>query len=261
MIETMKKRTVREEAHHHACFGYCTRCRTNHFLGLGNARNKAVQLLMELERNKTIARSNRQFDEPLLSTDQLFSEARGKMFGVLECVAPNNCISWLYSFSGQYNGQWLVDGWVPPLFDVDAFWRTTDPVERQIKALSREIDQLPLLSPSRLHLLKHRRKLSQSLMHKIHALYTLHNFRSESMTFTDLLGNSAGKPTGLGDCCAPKLLNFAALSGLTPISLAEFYFGRINRSRSKNHGQFYPACSDKCQPLMGFLLCGADEKI
>ena len=27
----------------------------------------------------------------------------------------------LHAFSGQYNGLWLVDGWVPPLFDIDEF--------------------------------------------------------------------------------------------------------------------------------------------
>lgn len=259
--ETMKNLTTPPDGYNHNCFGYCTCCRTNHSLGLGNARNKALELFRELEKNKTIARSVNKLYEPLLSTDQLFSEARGKMFGVLECVTKDNCIRWLYSFSGQYNGIWLVDGWVPPLFDVDAFRRINDPVEGQIKAISREIDQAPTMSSSRLNFHKNRKKLSQNLMREIHALYKLHNFRDENITFSDLLGKKASKPTGLGDCCAPKLLNYAALSGLAPISLAEFYFGRDNRSQSRNHGQFYPACREKCQPLLGFLLCGADKKI
>jgi hypothetical protein len=260
MIETMKNLTTRPEAYHHNCFGYCTQCHTNHSLGLGNARNKALQLFRELETNKTIARSQHQLHEPLLSTDQLFSEARGKMFGVLECATQDNLIKWLYSFSGQYNGLWLADGWVPPLFDVDSFRCINDPAERQIKEISREFDQAPIMSPYRRNLHKKRKKLSQKLMQEIHALYKLHNFRNEKISFTELLGNTAGKPTGLGDCCAPKLLNYAALSGLAPISLAEFYFGRNNRSQSRNHGQFYPACSEKCQPLIGFLLCGAEKR-
>jgi tRNA pseudouridine32 synthase/23S rRNA pseudouridine746 synthase len=34
-----------------------------------------------------------------------------------------------------------------------------------------------------------------------------------------------GFPAGTGDCCAPKLLHEAALRGLKPVGLAEFWFG------------------------------------
>ncbi|MBT8361253.1 MAG: hypothetical protein KJO32_09875, partial [Deltaproteobacteria bacterium] len=64
----MKNRTTRPDAYDHNCFGYCTRCQTNHSLGLGNARNKALELFRELEQNKTIARSDNTLHEPLLST-------------------------------------------------------------------------------------------------------------------------------------------------------------------------------------------------
>jgi len=86
---------------------------------------------------------------------------------------------------------------------------------------------------------------------------TVNNFRGQSAILDEVIGSTRNKPTGIGDCCAPKLLNHAALSNLTPVSLAEFYFGRENRSDTRQHGRFYPPCEDKCQPLLGYLLCGA----
>ncbi|MBV5332456.1 hypothetical protein JZU54_02570, partial [bacterium] len=55
---------------------------------------------------------------PLLRTDALFGEARGKMFGVLVCRAADGSRRILKAFSGQYNGLWEVPGWAPPIFDV-----------------------------------------------------------------------------------------------------------------------------------------------
>ncbi|MBE0586008.1 MAG: hypothetical protein IH612_19885, partial [Desulfofustis sp.] len=109
-------------------------------------------------------------------------------------------------------------------------------------------------------LLRQRLELARRLMRDIHALYRLDNFCGDRQDLGAVLGNSAGIPTGTGDCCAPKLLNQAALEGMAPLSLAEFYFGRENRSRTRQHGHFYEPCSSKCAPLLGYMLCGAAEK-
>jgi tRNA pseudouridine32 synthase/23S rRNA pseudouridine746 synthase len=65
---------------------------------------------------------------------------------------------------------------------------------------------------------------------------------------------------GVGECCAPKLLNYAALNGLKPLGLSEFYWGKENKSGTRKHGEFYPACAEKCQPILGFMLCGIKER-
>ena len=64
----------------------------------------------------------------------------------------------------------------------------------------------------------------------------------------------AGIPTGTGDCCAPKLLHYAATQQLKPIAMAEFWWGE--HSADKYQGEFYGACAERCQPLMGFMLSG-----
>ncbi|MFZ1986822.1 MAG: hypothetical protein WAU91_20595, partial [Desulfatitalea sp.] len=62
-----------------------------------------------------------------------------------------------------------------------------------------------------------------------------------------------------GDCCAPKLLNAAAKQKLAPKSLAEIFWGRTNRSGTRQQGIFYTACPEKCQPILGFMLCGIER--
>ena len=248
-----KKKTI-------GCSGYCAVCKTNHLLPQGNAKEKAELLFRELEQKKTVDIFNPlQSPDHQLSTDSLFSEERGKMFGVLECLNREGQTVWLYAFSGQFNTRWSIDGWAPPLFDIPSFKSLHDPVEKQIKIIGREIEQ-DLTSEEQRKILKiKRRDLSRDLMRTIHRLYKISNFHG-TMTNLDQAFLHSGKPTGTGDCCAPKLLNMAAVSGLAPLSLTEFFFGRSNRSESKRHGHFYPSCIDKCQPLLGFMLCGAKQR-
>jgi hypothetical protein len=227
----------------------------------GGARRQAELLFDWLTRSGTIAAPGSEAaTDPRLETASLFGEARGKMFGVLECLAADGTSHWLFAFSGQYNGHWLVPGWAPPLFDPAAYQQINEPGEQRIKAIGRHMAALPATAPDYRKLAGARRCLSQELMTALHELYRIPNFRGEYRSLTGAVGNSAGKPTGIGDCCAPKLLGQAAARKLAPVSLAEFYFGRSNRSASRHHGRFYPPCSDKCLPLLGFMLCGAEER-
>ncbi len=65
-------------------------------------------------------------------------------------------------------------------------------------------------------------------------------------------------PSGSGDCCAPRLLNFAFANGFRPISMAEFWVGQSPRGEIRVDGQFYPACQPKCAPLLRRMLMGSD---
>lgn len=62
-----------------------------------------------------------------------------------------------------------------------------------------------------------------------------------------------GIPTGTGDCCAPKLLAWAARHELTPLAMAEVWWGPT-RVKDKTAGEFYPPCRERCEALMGPLL-------
>jgi tRNA pseudouridine32 synthase/23S rRNA pseudouridine746 synthase len=108
-----------------------------------------------------------------------------------------------------------------------------------------------------LRLKQQRKRLSQQLQIQMHQAYTLSNFAGQSHPLAALTANAL--PTGTGDCCAPKLLNAAVEQGLRPLAMAEFWWGS---SRGDKHaGQFYPACAERCQPIMGFLLSGLGKFI
>lgn len=237
--------------------GKCTRCGIVHGVPIGHAKDQAVALLKRLDAAKRI-----DFDvpeseaDPRFSTDYLFGDALGQMFGVLVCRDRQGQTGVLKAFSGQYNGEWLVDGWVPPLVDVDLLHDISFGAERLIKHLGSQIDELPETSIKRQRLVEKRKAISKALMKDIHGLYRIPNFRGEVKPLPDAVHGDGGIPTGTGDCCAPKLLGYAATHGLTPLGLAEFYFGADNKSGTKRHGAMYTSCKVKCDRILGYMLCG-----
>lgn len=242
------------------CFGYCRRCGREHLLNEGGSREKALSLIAELTAKRRIDLESADHDaSPRYSMDYLDGPALGQMFGVLEYRAPDGRLGVLRAFSGQYNGSWQVAGWVPPLFNEELWQKTNYTTERRIKDLSRRIEQLADHNHHRRQLVEERRSLSQQLMKDLHAIYRLTNFRGETKSLKEVFLGQGGIPTGTGDCCAPKLLHYAARHRLTPLGISEFYLGRPNRSQTRQHGTFYPSCRGKCQPILGFLLCGLEE--
>ncbi len=241
----------------------------------GNAFILSKELMENFDREKSIDIFREPSDrDPDFSTDYLFSPARGLMFGILECADRHGGTVILNAFSGQYNGRWLVPGWVPPVIDPDEFERTVTDIDRKIKELDIKIENPGTDVSERKSYTAERKEISRKLMKDIHALYHLSNFMGERGKLTDIFerknikrgvpsGTGAlkgtGVPSGTGDCCAPKLLNYAALNNLTPVSMAEFYYGLENRSGTKKHKTFYPPCREKCIPILGFLLRGLDK--
>ncbi len=200
----------------------------------------------------------RENSDSRLSTKYLFSKARGKMFGVLTCYSDTKTI-FLKAFSGQYNGIWNVEGWVPPLFDISEFEELNNVEEKRIKILSNKINQLENSSLQKKHLVNKRKKMSQALMKKIHNIYKIPNFHGIEKSLFEIFPDNTGIPTGTGDCCAPKLLAFAARNNLIPLGMTEFYWGLENKAQTRLHGFFYPACTKRCKPILGHMLCGLDS--
>jgi tRNA pseudouridine32 synthase/23S rRNA pseudouridine746 synthase len=121
-----------------------------------------------------------------------------------------------------------------------------------LQPLKTQLDQMD----DRMRELKQQRKeLSRQLQAQMHAHYSLTNFAGQSLPLQALMPGGA-MPTGTGDCCAPKLLHWAATQGLKPLAMAEFWWGPSPPQGDKVQGEFYGACAERCQPLMGFLLSG-----
>jgi tRNA pseudouridine32 synthase/23S rRNA pseudouridine746 synthase len=65
-------------------------------------------------------------------------------------------------------------------------------------------------------------------------------------------------PAGSGDCATPKLLQYAFQNDLTPIAMAEFWWGISPNSEIRKHKNYYPACQGRCKPILGHMLSGIE---
>jgi tRNA pseudouridine32 synthase/23S rRNA pseudouridine746 synthase len=106
-----------------------------------------------------------------------------------------------------------------------------------------------------LELKRDRKELSRNLQLQMQTAYSLTNFAGLTLSLSDVIKKQF-IPTGTGECCAPKLLHYAANNNLKPLAMAEFWWGKDVISANKIKSHFYPACEERCQPLMGFLLSG-----
>ena len=106
--------------------------------------------------------------------------------------------------------------------------------------------------------LKARRKaMSEALQERIFRLFIVSNARGERRDLVEIfrpLGTLP--PAGAGECCAPRLLNYAFNNDLRPVCMAEFWWGASPVGEVRHHGHFYPACRSKCKPILGFMLQG-----
>ena len=108
--------------------------------------------------------------------------------------------------------------------------------------------------------LKARRKaMSEALQERIFRLFIVKNGREETRDLVDVFKQLGTlPPAGAGECCAPRLLNYAFNNGLKPVCMAEFWWGASPVGEVRHHGHFYPACRSKCKPILDFMLQGLD---
>jgi tRNA pseudouridine32 synthase/23S rRNA pseudouridine746 synthase len=97
---------------------------------------------------------------------------------------------------------------------------------------------------------------SADLQRRIFERYTFLNAKGDAKNVLELFAGSP--PAGAGECAAPKLLQYAYLHQLKPICMAEFWWGMSPDSEVRMHGNFYPACKSKCEPILGHMLQGLD---
>lgn len=86
------------------------------------------------------------------------------------------------------------------------------------------------------------------------AVYGLYSFSCADGDKRSLLEICADKlpPTGTGDCCAPKLLDFAFSHSLVPLSMAEVFYGSDTKMRISCRK--YPPCDERCALLLPAML-------
>ena len=107
---------------------------------------------------------------------------------------------------------------------------------------------------------QHRRSMSDELQRWLFEQYRMLNARGEERNLIDIFSTTthAVPPAGAGDCCAPKLLQYAYSHSLQPVCMAEFWWGESPRQEIRHHLSYYPACRSKCLPILTHMLQGLD---
>lgn len=235
--------------------------------------------------------------------------AEGKMMGALLALVPDQVghdvlpsppttigglnVAVLYGFSGVVCGSAVVDGFVPPIFDLTVpggYYRAAEAriseINRLLEGLRAEVSgakckmtgqaeitlpQTPLPSDNTdssgipdpedaiASLERERHALSVDLQDWIFDHYMVSNALGETISIKEVFARRGlVPPGGTGDCAAPKLLQYAYSHGLKPLAMGEFWYGASPRREVRAQGRFYPACTGKCGPLLEFMLQGLE---
>lgn len=145
---------------------------------------------------------------------------------------------------------------------LDQLSRADDAERRKQEALFRDehAQAMAVLAPleRRLAALERLRRIaSQEAMRRIWDSYVFTSFSGEQTTVRALFP-AGDPPSGAGDCSAPKLLDAARRLALTPLALAEFWWGAPPPGGGRVEGMYFPACKEKCGPVLPFLLRGIE---
>lgn len=104
---------------------------------------------------------------------------------------------------------------------------------------------------------RRRKEMSDALQEWIFRQYIVHNSLGASSSIFDIFaGCGLVPPGGTGECAAPKLLDYAFRNGLKPLAMGEFWYGESPCTAVRTEGHFYPSCTSRCGPLLGYMLQG-----
>ena len=118
-----------------------------------------------------------------------------------------------------------------------------------------------------------RKTLSDALQQWLFSQFRMQNHEGESKDLLEIFRDAALRdypqatiatsriaalkmvpPAGSGECCEPKLLQYAYQHGYKPLQMAMFWWGESPKEEIRHHLQFYPACNGKCKPILHWML-------
>ena len=129
-----------------------------------------------------------------------------------------------------------------------------------------------------------RKRKSDSLQHWLFEHFVMLNAKGEKKNLLDIFSEWAERtgskcvipPSGSGECCAPKLLQYAYIKGLKPVEIGEFTLklgdgcwvlgdsGKNNTNHqhptpnTQHPITFRPACQSRCKPILDWMLQGLE---
>ena len=173
---------------------------------------------------------------------------QGKMFGVLvynNNQSPLTSNLYIAAFSAKLDDSYHHEGFVPPVYEIP------QPPVGKTKAESQRLQRL-LFANYRFTNMQGETKNLLDIFAAEKPILTPEEYFDKSQITNS--PNGALPPSGAGECCAPKLLQYAITHGLKPIALAEFWVGAPSRTEVRQEGTFYTPCSGRCKPILRWMI-------
>lgn len=216
----------------------------------------------------------------------LEGEEGGKMFGVLVVERTGTHHDneegrldryYLAAFSGIIKGTYHHEGFVPPIYDLQQPTSYFQSEQAVITEMNRRIRE----GNATMELYEERKERSRRLQWWLFQQFHVLNAKGEEKELTDIFKDEKPilsteeyyarshpryrlskhlniPPSGAGECCAPKLLQYAYSHKLRPVCMAEFWLGPSPKDEIRIDGNYYPACQSKCRPILSHMLKGLD---
>lgn len=184
-----------------------------------------------------------------------FSSQKGKMFGILVVKKEDNTYGYLGTVSGKLSQNTKCDRFIPSVFDNSVGDYFINEGMTELTKIGNRI--LNTNCSSSINSLKEiRKQKSIALQQRLFENYHFLNLSGKEKNLLQIFEDSShGKPpSAAGECAAPKLLQYAIQHQLKPIALTEFWWGSSIQNKEMEHAAFYPACRNRCRPILEYIL-------
>jgi tRNA pseudouridine32 synthase/23S rRNA pseudouridine746 synthase len=192
----------------------------------------------------------------------------GKMFGVMVVKNKKNELGYIAAFSGKLADNNTHDHFVPPVYDALKEGSFLNLGMQKLTQINTQIKNLEETAQKKESIIKElklsRKEHSTNLQNKLFDHYIFLNKTGTEKNLRTIFNDIgySNPPSGAGECAAPKLLQYAFQQEMTPIAIAEFWWGLSPKSDKWKHKHYYPVCREKCEPILNHMLKGmsVDDK-
>lgn len=134
---------------------------------------------------------------------------------------------------------------------IKAKWRTK--IEEKEQALNGMLEKIRILKNKR-------KNRSDQLQQWLFNQFVMLSAKGEKRNLAEIFRTTpqAVPPSGSGECCEPRLLQFAFANGYEPLCMAMMWLGASPQNIVRKHRHYYPACQGRCKPILEWMMQGLD---
>lgn len=189
------------------------------------------------------------------------------MLGSLICKDKNNKKVKLFAISGstkkikKNKDDDLI--FVDAIVSAEQIEKALEKNDDEIHALTNTINSFSGPTEVLESLKKKRLELTSQSQKNVFNLYSFNCIDGKKRSLNEICTNNF-PPTGTGECCEPKLLNYAFKNNLQPLSMAEILFRRDEKFEEQDI-KAIPPCDERCSlilpSMLGIKILYRDEDI